>query len=166
MAALWRSIGRRSRVKRGGPATHVTRWVACGGALVVAMLVAAAIAPATPALVDDDWTGRPHSVITAVAASVAAGHSTAAHPADPARRPPAHMSIATGADPHGILRSTRLLVAGAEAYAGGIAAVPVAFPVAFGGAPARAIVANSLLLLAAAAGPVATARHTQGHLRT
>jgi hypothetical protein len=149
-------------------------WTAWSGVLIVVMLVAGAVAPAAPALADDDWTPRARSVLTAVtprpawsatATATAAAPAAAAHavyaPAEPGSERP-RVSLTLTADLHGVLRPTRLAMTGVDLYTDAV----VAARLAIAGTAVPAIVANGLRLLAAGSGPLVPARHLQGHLAT
>jgi hypothetical protein len=122
------------------------------------MLVAGAVAPSVAAVTGDDRAAMPLTPVTAPAAR----HAEAAPaPTTPTPTKPApvrsQIALVPGADLHGVLRSTKLEVTGVDLYEG---------VVAVSGAPVSVVLANGLRLVAGGAGPLVSARHLLGHLRT
>ena len=135
------------------------------------MLVAGAVVPAASAVADDDrpTRGRPAAAVPvappgsapAAAAGTTAGPTGVPRVPRPARQ---HVVLPSGADLHGVLRSTKLVVAGVDVDTGAVVAAALAVT----GVPVPAVVTNGLLRIAAGTGPlgsVGSARHAQGHLR-
>lgn len=136
MTALGRS-GCRCRVASGGSLLAALFVVA----LLVAGLAVSTVAPAGPARIEGERTVR--------------GPATASGAQAPTRP---HVTLESGGDLHGVLRSTRNVVAGLDS--------PTGLGLAVTGVPVPVIVMRTLLLLSAGTGPPVSARHLHGHLRT